>query len=94
MKHVWALLLIALLASLWGAGTASAQDGDELVVNGDFAEGGAAARTCYHGKMLMPLACWLQPSGWQLSEAREAVALRFNSDSHRWLAQRTSRRLR
>lgn len=41
MKRLWILLVVVLVASLWGAGTASAQGGDELVVNGDFAEGGA-----------------------------------------------------
>ncbi len=60
MKHRWALLLVIVLAGLWGVGTASAQDGDELIVNGDFAGGGAGwtfsiASTCGN--------CWIDVVG-------------------------------
>jgi len=60
MKHFWVLLLVVLVTGLWGARTASAQDGDELVVNGDFAAGGTGwtfsiASTCGN--------CWVDVVG-------------------------------
>ncbi len=41
MYRLWGIGLLVLLVALAGLSGAAAQGGDELLVNGDFAEGGA-----------------------------------------------------
>ncbi len=60
MRHLWRVGLFALVAALLSLGSATAQGGDELLVNGNFAQGTAGwtlniADTCSR--------CWIDVVG-------------------------------
>lgn len=89
MRCPWGVGLFALLAALLVAGNAAAQGGDELLVNGDFAEGGASwsfniASTCGN--------CWIDVVGDDSGAERNMLIWQRtgsgNSGSAVWAQQR------